>query len=518
VNVWSRRFVALLVGAGLVSSPIAAGQSPPAPQVPAPQVPAAPAQAGPTLPLSMEQAVALALENNLGLQSARLTPEVSSLGIAAARAAFLPSVSSTVSRNTSQSQPFRNAEGTETVPSSTSLTGNASLGQDLPWYGAGFQVSWSGNRRATAGSNASFNPQLGSTFFVGFRQPLWQGFRIDSSRASLERAERQKTIADLELEERVLGTQISVRFAYLDLIGAIERRKVVAQNMAIAQQSLFNAQARVKVGQAPEIDITTAQVAVANNRDQVIQSDAQVAAFEDRLRALILNPDQPDFWTVRLEPTDTIELTPQEIDVNAAIANALANRLDLIALKRRLEITDLNIDLSRNLTRPAVDLNVNYSASGSGGNGVIEPALTRGFGPVLGDAFGGAYPSWTFSLTTRYPLGRSSAEASLAQAEITRRQEQMSQRQMELGIVQEVRQAARQVEMSFQRVQATQAARAAAERQLDAENQKYSVGLSNSFELQIKQREQAQAALAELQAKMDYNRALIEFDRVQKIR
>ena len=516
VNVWSRRIVALLFGTALISAPVAAQQATPAVQVPAGQT-----QAGPTLSLSMEQAVAMALENNLGLKGERLNPEVSSLGIAAARAAFLPFVQSAISRNSSQFQPQRLPDGTETVPSSTRLVGSASLGQNLPWYGGGFSVIWNGDRRATAGSTSTFNPQLGSSFNINFSQPLWQDFRIDNNRAQLERAERQKVITDIQLEQRIVATEAIVRGAYLNMLATIEGRKVAEQNMEIAEQSLRNAQARVKVGQAPDLEIITAEAAVESNRDQVIQAGARVASAEDNLRALILDPEQPDFWTVSIQPTDTIQLTQRQIDVNAAIANALANRLDLVTLKRQMEITDLNMKLSRNLTRPSVDLNVNYSASGSGGTRLNQDgtiAGIRNFGAVMGDAFGGDYPSWTFEVRAGYPLGRSAAEANVAQAEITRRQQMMSQRELELSIVQDVRQAARQVQTSYQRVQATQAARAASQRQLDAENQKLQVGLSNAFDLQLRQTALASALVSELNAMIAYNQALIEFDRVQKIR
>jgi outer membrane protein TolC len=482
--------------------------------------PAAPAQTptGPALPLSMDQAVAMALEHNLGLKAERLNPEIAAHQIAAARSFYLPFVQSGISRNSTKQQGQRNADGTETVPSSTRFSGNASLGQNLRWYGGGVSVSWSGNRQATAGSQSTFNPTLGSQFQITFTQPLWQDFRIDQGRASLQRAERQKVITDLGLEQRVVATETTVRAAYLNLLASIEGRKVAELNMELTETSLRNAQARVKVGQSPQIEIVTAEAAVESNRDQVIQATARVAAAEDNLRSLILDPSRPDYWTVSIVPTDKIEVTSREINVDAAIANALANRLDLLALKRNMEITDLNMELNRNLTRPSVDLRVDYSASAAGGRQTSgDGSLTRGFGPVLEDVFGGAYPSWTFGVTVGYPLGRSSAEAAVAQNAIQKRQQELSVRELELSIAQDVRQAARDVQTSFQRVQAARAFLAAAQRQLDAEDQKFAVGLSDTFNLQLRQRELASARNAELNAMIAYNNALIQFERVQKI-
>ena len=501
-------------GLAITASPALAQTSVPAPiGTPQQQAPT-----GPALPLSMEQAVAMALENNLGLKSERLNPEIAAHQIAAARSFYLPFAQSSLSRNSTKQQGQRNADGTETVPSSTRLSGNASLSQNLPWYGGGVSATWFGNRQATAGSSATFNPTLGSQFQITFTQPLWQDFRIDNGRANVQRAERQKVITDIQLEQRVVATETTVRAAYLNLLAAIEGRKVADLNMQLTEASLRNAHARVKVGQSPQIEIVTAEAAVESNRDQVIQATARVAAAEDNLRSLILEASRPDYWTVNIVPTDKIEVTARQIDVDAAIANAIANRLDLLALKRQIEITDLNMDLNRNLTKPAVDLRVDYTASGSGGKQTSgDGSLTRGFGPILGDVFAGDYPSWTFGVTVGYPLGRSGAEAAVAQNTIQKRQQELGVRDLELSIAQDVRQAARDVQTSFQRVQAARAFLAAAQRQLDAEDQKFAVGLSDTFSLQLRQRELASARNAELNAMIAYNNAILQFERVQKI-
>ena len=140
-----------------------------------------------------------------------------------------------------------------------------------------------------------------------------------------------------------------------------------------------------------------------------------------------------------------------------------------------------------------------------------------GFGSVLGDAFGGTYPSWSTGVTVSYPLGHSSAEAALARSELQRQQEQLDLRQLELAIVGDVRQAARDVETSIRRVEAARAARAASESQLEAEDRKFAVGLSDNFQLQQRQRDLASARTSELNAIISYSNALIQFERVQKI-
>ena len=479
---------------------------------------------GPSLPLTMEQAVKMALDANLGLKAERLNTDVASQSIAVAKAIYLPRISSTLGRRSSKFQPTDFTQGSSDL-SSAALTVSGTVGQNLPWFGSGYNLTWSGNRSTQQGGFPSFNPNLGSSLRVDFAQPLWRDLRIDSERVGVQNAERRKVITDLQLEQRIVVTESQVRFAYLNLVASIEGRKVAEQNLEIAQQSLNQSRSRVQVGQSPQIEIIQAEAQVASNRERLIATEAQIYSAEDNLRTLILDPSRPDYWQVRLLPSDTIELTERTIDLDAAIKNALANRLDLAVDKRQLDITNLNLELSRNATLPSVDLNFSYSAQGTAGTifdygqGFPPPILSstsRSFGGALGDTFGGAYPTWSLGVTVSYPFGKTAAEVGLAQGQVQKRQQEIALQALELQIVREVRDAARQVQNSYQRVQAARVAREASEQQLNAEERRTAVGFSTTLELQVRQRDLAQARIAELNARIAYNSALITFDRVQK--
>ena len=481
-------------------------------------------QAGAALPLSMEEAVAMALETNLGLKAERLNVDIATQSILLARSSFLPQVQSTFSRQSSKSVPSDFTQGSQDI-TGAGLNVNGSIAQQLKWYGSSYSLSWSGNRSTQDGGLSSFNPRLISTMRVNFSQPLLRGFKTDGARVQLVTSERNRQITDIRLQQQVVLTESSVRLAYLSLVGAIEGKKVADQNMDIAQKSLEQSRARVKVGQSPQIDIIQSEAQVASNEEQVILAEAQIASAEDNLRSIILEPSRPDYWQVRLVPTDTIMLQRRDIDVNAVIKNALANRLDLAVQKRSLEITNINLELSRNNILPNVDFNLDYSSQGTAGtqfeygSGFPPPILdrvARGFGSALSDTFGGTYPSWAVGVTVGIPIGKTAQEVQLAQGQVQKRQQELGLQEMELQIVREVREAARQVENSYQRVQATAAFRQAAEQQLEAEERRFAVGMSTTLDLQVRQTQLATARTSELNARIAYNRALITLDRVQK--
>jgi outer membrane protein TolC len=509
----THRLATLIAGSFLVIAPLRAH---------AQTTPPAPAQA--TLDLTMDAAVKMALEANLGLQAGRLNLDGADHAIASARAAFLPQVGSTLSRSSQVSVPNDFTQGSADI-TSRGLTVNSSFNHVLPTFGTTYALTWNNNRTSQTGGNPLFNPFLRSAFSLSLSQPLWRGLVTDQARTALTTSHRRRRVADLQFEQQVVRLEAAVRVAYLDLISAREGLRVAQQNMQIRQASLADARARVNVGAAAPIDLISAEAEVAANQEQVLVAEALIGTREDQLRTLILDPERADYWQVRINAIDAVQSQPREIDVDGAIRNALDNRLDLIAARQDIEINDLSLRVARDATRPAVNLQLNYATSGTGGTRFIygqgfpppvEGRTDRSYNSVLGDTFGAAYPQWSVGLNVAYPLGRSAADANLAQQEVARRQSQISLRELELAVVQQVRDVARQVQSSYQRVVVTRAALAASEQQLDAEQRRFAAGLSTTLELQVRQGQLATARTAELNAVIAYNRALIDFERLQK--
>ena len=517
-----RRVVAATVAiVGVAVSPLFAQQA--ASTTRAPQQ--APAPQGQTLRLSMNEAVAMALEYNLGLKADRMDVDVADQNVVGARAAYLPQLSAALRQSNNRNLPGDFTEGA-TVITSQGRSVSATVQQLVPWFGGSYSASWQGDRGTSDRIGNSFNPQLNSSIALSFSQPLWRNFKIDSTRVNVESSQRSRSIADLNLQRQIVVYEVNVKNAYLNYVGAVEGRKVAQLAMDIADQSLRNARARVAVGQSPQIDVVQAEAQVAGNRERVIVAEAAIGTAEDFLRQLVLDPSRPDYWQVRLETTDTIQATPFQVDMEAATKNALANRLDLLVLKQGLQITDLQLELNKNLTKPDMRVDLGYSARGTAGSQFefgdgFPPAIVsradRSFGSALSDAFTGAYPNWSAALVVGYPIGQTSQKAAVARTEIQRRQSDLDIKTLEIQIVGAVRDAARQVQNAFERVQAAKTAREASEKQLDAEDRRFQVGLSTTLEQQVRQRELSDARSSELNAMIAYSRALINFERVQKI-
>lgn len=523
----------LLFGSGRVVS--ASGQAapaqttapsaPPATQSPA-QQPAAAGIPGPELQLTADEAVKMALENNLGIRAERLAPQVQAMAVAQTRANYAPVVFTNSTKNSNSSPPQNFLAGND-FTTTAGFRSNAGLAQALKWGGGRYQASLDGARNTTSDVTDPFKTRLSSNFNFNFTQPLLRDFTIDSTRQQLLVGQKQQEIVDLQLQQQVTQTSRAVRNAYFDLVGSIGQLQVSQQSLDLARESLRNNERRVEVGTIPPIDIVEAQAEVSRNEESVILSEAQVKSFEDALRTLILNPSQPDFWTSRIVPAEQPALTPLAMNLDAAIQNALQKRTDIAQAHREMDQTDITMKFARNQRLPAINAVLNYGLAGvggtrtlydsSGGYPVPIGAAQRSFTDALHDVFGNQFKTWSLQFQFSYPIGQSVADAGLAQTKIQREQQVTSLQQLELQVTAQVREAARQVDTSLKRVEATRKAREFSEKRYEAEQKRINVGLSTTFQLVQAQRDLSSARLAELNSIIAYNRALVGFDAVQMV-
>ena len=476
--------------------------------------------------LSVDEAVTLALEQNLDLRVERINPLIQGTLVADARSVYAPTLSTTVVGDDRDSPPFNIFAGGQDVVTDRFLQDSVDVVQEVPWMGGRYSARWSGQRQSTTNVFSTFNPILESNLSLNYTQPLLRNFSIDSFRQNIAITRANRDLSDIDLRHTVVSTERTVRNAYWQLVFARSFLKVQRQSLKLAEESLRNNRTRVEVGTMAPIDIVEAENEVARNIEAVIRAEADVEHAQDQLRTLVFDPDTPDFWSMNLQPSDSPVLGAREIDVDAAVRNALLNRTDLDTLDKNLEMTNTDIRYFRNQQLPAVDLQVDYGLTGLGGDRLLRaggfPGTIVGrdqvtFGSVLGHVFANEFPSWTVGVTVSYPLGTSSADASLERSRLERSRSEARRRSLELQIATEVRGAARNVRTNLQRVEVTRVARELAERRLEAEQRKFEVGLATNFLVFQAQRDLATARNQEQSAILDYVRSLVDFNAVQEI-
>ncbi len=482
--------------------------------------------------LSSEEAVRLALEQNLGIQIARVNPQIQDVAIAQSRSFFAPSIGTTIQKQNQTQASTSSLSGGATSVVNGTFAGSLGVNQALPWGGATYNASWGSNRVTTTNLFSNFSPQINSQLSLNFTQPLLRNFKVDNIRQAVALSKKNREFSDIDLRATIVQTVRQVKNAYWDLLYQIDNLKAARESLGLAQQSLKDNTRRVEIGTMAPIDIVDAKVEVARNEEAVIVAQAQIEQAQDVLKTLVFDPATPNFWSMRIDPTDTVPFHAQAIDVEGAIRNALDNRTDLREAKNGIEQNDISLRYFKNQILPDVNGFVSYITTGVGGEqlspvdlAAIAAGLTpnravvanRGFGNVVGDVFQGAYPNWTAGVQIGYPLGTSTAKANLERAKLQYQQSMTQMKNLEMQVVAQVRNAARNVEANQKRVESATASRQLAEEKLAAEEKKFAAGIRETFFVFQAQRDLSAARSAEVRAIADYNKSLVDFEAVQQV-
>ena len=489
-----------------------------APSMAAAQTPAAP------LALTVDTAVAMALENNLDLSAARLDPRIGDARVSAAAGLFKPTVASSVNRNNQLSPP--SSLLTPTPTRTDVVTTNVGLNQKLPWFGTSYSVAWDTSHTTSDSFLNSYNPLLRSGLSLSFSQPLFKDLFTDTPRTNLAVSRVNRAIADTRLRETVVRTTAAVKAAYWNLVSAranVEARQV---SLRLADELVRVNKAKVDVGQSPPIDLVSAQAEVASNQEQLIVAETAVKQSEDRLRLLIFDAARREIWNVALNPVDSPPVGSAAVDVEAAVTNALHDRADLERARKDVENAKTALRLSGNQKLPDVRLNGSYQASGLGGTQILRtggfpgtilgPGQVTTFGTILDQVAKGEYPTWAVGVSVSYPIGQSVDEANQVRTRLESQQADQRVKSAEGRVIQQVRDAAWKVEMNARRLQTVVAVRDLAEQRRDVEQKRFDVGMSTSFLVIQAQRDLAQARQNELAAVLAYDLSLVDFEALQQ--
>lgn len=493
-----------------------------------PRASAAGADARPVVGLTLDDAIKLALDRNLDIAVQRLNPETFDYSIASLQSTYRPTLTSTVSRQ-SQTNPSNTtisgaAAGTGIVQGTNAYNGG--ITQNFKWTGGALSATLNNNKQSTTSLTALFNPQFNTNWSAQYTQPLLRNFKVDNTRQQLVVTKLNQDISEIQLQALIINTISNVRNAYWDYVFATQSVEVTRRSVALAEQLVRDNQTRVEIGTMAPIDIVQAQSQAATQRQNLATAEGTRRTAELTLKRLIVSGTQDANWNATVDPTDRPDFVPATIDVAMAVRRALENRTDLQQARKNLQVNDVTLSYLRNQTMPQADVVARYGLIGQGGtqfissgtgiNRVVTGEIPGGYADALSSLFRANYPTWNVALNISYPIGTSSADATIARAHVQQRQVEAQLKQIELQIATDVTNAATQVQNNIERVQAAQVASEFSQRQLEAEQSKFEVGMQTNYFVVQAQRDLATAQNNELQAILAYRRSLVELERLQQ--
>ncbi|HKR01532.1 MAG TPA: TolC family protein [Pyrinomonadaceae bacterium] len=505
--------------------------------------------------LSLNDAIALALQNNNDIDGSRINVQIAEFNLRAARGVYDPVFSSESyyeSRVTPTSSTLGGAQNGSVMQ--TDLTGAARLGGFSPFAGGAYQLDFSSTRLTTNNQNVTLNPQFPTALTLTYTQPLIRGLRFDNNRRQIEIAKKNLSLTDAQFRQRAIEVISQVEQAYWDLVFALRNLQVQIDAVKQARTQVESNQRLVQKGVLAPIDIVAASTQVTTFEQNVYTAQEAVTRAENTLKTLML-PDRTNaLWSRPLTPITPVILEAPRVPLEQAVSAALRSRPELAQLQTNAEINQIDTRYFRDQTKPQVDLVGTYTSvglagsltaagSGTGGStssnaqlrtrvnelsvlaglapletttgsgGTVTPNLIGGYPKSLSNLIGQDYPTYRVGVRVALPLRNRTAEANLGRSLAEGSFIQNQRAQAEQIIEADVRNATQALRSAEARLAAAASARASTEQQYESEQRQFRAGTTTVFLVLQRQTELLAARGRELQAQTDLNKAIAEFQR-----
>jgi outer membrane protein TolC len=505
------------------------------------------------LPLALDEAIRLALENNNDIDSSRINVEIAEFNLRAARGVYDPVLSSESyfeSRVTPTSSTLGGAGSTGSVKQ-TDATGALRLGGFSPFAGGSYQLDFASTRLTTNNQNVTLNPQFPTAFTFTYVQPLWRGLRFDQNRRQIEIAKKNLSLTDAQFRQRAIEVISQVEQAYWELVFALRNLQVQIDAVRQARTQVESNRRLVEKGVLAPIDIVAATTQVTTFEQNVYTAQEAVTRAENTLKTLMLPDRTAPLWSRSLTPVTPVNLEAPRVPLEQAVTAALQSRPELAQLQTSAEINRIDTRYFRDQTKPQIDLVGTYTTVGlagsltaaaiSGGSSQnnllrvrvnqlselaglppldvttgssgVNPNLIGGYGTSLGNLLAQDYPTYRAGVRIEIPLRNRTAEANLGRSLAEGRRLQNDRAQAEQIIEADVRNVTQALRSAEARLASAAAARSSAEQQYESEQRQFRAGTTTFFLVLQRQTELLAARGRELQAQTDLNKAIAEFER-----
>ncbi len=442
------------------------------------------------VPISVDEAVRSAIENNLDLRVETYNPAIAETGVRRASSIYNAKLSATAdhAEENAKSSPL-----SDFVVRTRSYDFNASASRLLS-SGATTTASFT-NLGSSDNLGAPMSRYWKPELSLNVSQPILSGFGKEVTERGITTASDAKESALAAWRNRAIGVAADTRNQYFALINALENLDTRKASLALAQRVHAENQARVKAGILAEIELLDSELGVAQREKDLLDADKNVLDQADRLRVLVQYPAGTS-----LAPSDAFPEGPSGVTDQEATAKALRMRPDLAGARIAFRTQEFLSRVNRNITLPSVALNGGVGVSGLG----------KDYGTALDDVGSGKYPFWSVGIAFAYPLGNDAAEADLAAARLQARQAQASIRTLEESIGLDVRAAVRNLESKRQQIEVAQKGVNLAEARLASYIKRQKLGLATTKDVLQVESDLVTARVGLASARADYQGAVTQ--------
>ncbi|MGC1905796.1 MAG: TolC family protein [Candidatus Acidiferrum sp.] len=367
------------------------------------------------LEITLQDAVELALENNMDIAVAKYNPWTADTDILVAEAGGVPqgtagaeTIFSTANVPFVQldplltgsvgfadvATPINNPFISGTGTASNALVPLISHSAQYNWsYTQGFNsgtsvtATWDNNRSSSTAANL-FNPSVTSTLTVTFQQQLLNGFGFAQNRRNIIIAKNNRKLADYEFEQQAITTVTAAINAYWELVYARENVKVEEQAYTVSNKLYGDNKKQLEIGTMAPLDVTRAESEVATNRQNLIVAQTVQLTDEQTLKnAITRDPLAPALANVEIVPLDHPN-PPEAVEAatfEEALKEAFAKRPDLQLQAINVTNAEINSKSNKQALLPTATLFAEYQSTGLAGNSpIVTGEATSAGAPIVG--------------------------------------------------------------------------------------------------------------------------------------
>jgi len=253
--------------------------------------------------------------------------------------------------------------------SQNTTTANFGYSQGFQW-GTNMALSFNNSRTTSNNQYTNESPALNSSFKLQLTQHLLQGFGFAPNTRFIQIAKNNREISDVAFRLQIITTVDQIENMYWDLVYAYENVRVQQEQLAFAQKTLSDNQKQVEIGTLAPIEVVRAQSTVATDQQTLTVAltnlELQQLLMKNALSRTLVDPVLADAEVI---PTSTMELPAQApvVPIQDLVNDALAHRPELAESRINLSNTEISNKAIRSALLPSVDLFAYYGGSGLGG-------------------------------------------------------------------------------------------------------------------------------------------------------
>jgi outer membrane protein TolC len=518
---------------------------------------------GGNLYLSLQDTVALALENNIDLEIQRYGPQVADNYLLHARAGgyatpvstsvFTPPASVAGNAPSSGLQTYVVAGATQignapanfdpmltgalnfahnTAPQSSSFTtGTAALVQHVDTSSVGVQQNLMSGTLVSLGltnsnvnSNsprAQLNPATSSALSLTVTQHLLQGFGLAVNNRQIRIAKNNREVSDLVFKAQVITTVSAIEDLYWDLVSYNENVRVQRDALAATERLLEDNKKQVAVGTLAPIEIVRAEAEIAAGQQAVTVAETQLLQQETILKNALSRTGvlSPAAASAHIILTDRIQIPQVEpvAPIQDMMATAESARPELAQLRILLQNQEIAIRGTRSEMLPTLDVVGQLTNNGLAGE--VGPTtggnsfFVGGYGTVLSQLFARNFPTYAIGLNLNITLRNRAAQSDMINGALVMRQQQLGLQRLENQVRVDVQNAQIGLQQGRAQYQSAIKQRVLQQQTVDAEQKKLAVGASTTYNVILTQRDLVTAESNEVTAQSAYAKAKVEVDR-----